>query len=1793
MNTIVTLAALLVFAQAAFAVVVPHGVSTELRDALNHASATCVTALQILRRPFGSAASNPLPFSSLRNDLLSLLQLIYSHATRLSLALKPPRTPAAAIKVLADLDADLSRFVACASCIGEKDSGATILKEVSWCAQEVVEEVQGLVECFGEGIIDDEDKTYLMKTGALHASIERFKQDLSVDNRGAVVKRWKSNDASLQDALVECKDMTNADEDMEDDGWDEIMGEGEKKEKMSEEEVERANKVYTLLRLTGLLHRRVQKDFIPLPALTSGDLDSLLDISTHLASLADDLVSSLYPPQDVDEVNGHLKAVESSVQQLQQAIKSGEGKVSVDHLADALGQATLGEELAAQCGLDEYEYSHDSATPYSHTQTSAAFHSDDIMEFSSPSPAGVCQQVGTSATYNKEDIIDYDEPEPYSDQGGGPYYGAEGENVYARGWQDEAGIVNDGQSSLGLYAADPRHLQQNNYVSPQRDNALPAPSNALSEFVQPTPIARGENPRNTHGVRLRPVSELPDAYRGIFKFGVFNAVQSQCLDKILRTDENIILSAPTGSGKTVAFELALIRLLLNNGSDPASGAKCVYMAPTKALCSERFRDWTEKFRHIGIKCCELTGDTFQGGKSAWAEAKDSTVIITTPEKWDSLTRNWGDNRVILSRMQLFLVDEIHILNATRGSTLEVCISRMKTRGTSVRFVLVSATVPNIEDIAAWIGNPGGGEATVFKFGEEYRPCKLVRHVYAYPRKQQNEWQFTRNLDFKLFSILQEHAQNMPVLVFCATRKNVSVAADILAKEYTKAVEAKKTPPWSPPTRIENVFQDKQLQTLAASGIGIHHAGLSIDDRKATEGLFLKKVLRVVVATSTLANLSIIVAAHTVVIKGVKMWQNNTWEEYSDLDILQMLGRAGRPQFDKEGVAVIMCESEFEKKYRQLVSGTMILESCLHLNLTEHINSEIGLGTITDVESAKDWLHNSFLFRRLQKNPKHYALGKALNQSWQERLDDIVAQSISSLHESNLVQKLDNDLLKATEYGEIMSRYYINFATMEYILKIPGNASVKDILEMLSNASEFNDLRLRATEKQIYNKLREHMDIRYSIPKVEKVQHKIFVLIQAVLGGMWDGSPKSMLPSSANTDLSVRSLTAKAWEDRPVVLRQIEQIGEKSIKVLAGHGVTSLTELRKQEAPRLELLLNRRHPFGTEILKAVQALPSYSISITEERVTSSGGRTPVRVTLNIQAGLDAALAAHKSKKQKGPSLGMTSILVLTSDLCFLDFRRIPTKALQAAKSFSITAELSKPSQAVHAYISPENFAGLTVSATYKPNVKPSEYPTPDTRPPNALDLEFEELEEVDPSFWEISDDEFAAIMQKPAHESQDTKKPKNPETSGTQKLPSEISKMANGNYRCEWPKFATKSSPSRAMCSCNHACKDKQKCRHLCCREGLPKPPPKKRPTQSNTTFDPLTDDEPISRSPSKHKTAKAGAPPTHSPDKQFRALEKLHRSANVALSLPAGGRLLNRKDANTQSVHPTREQLADILPTWVNLDGEDADGEDLPDPNELVSSFARSRQPEDRRDRSTDDSTHYTDSEMDTLIAQMPSPNSKDRRLTKTGHAAVCKNPISHMDKLGASHAKRRHAESQTSTPERPDDVQTKSKRARFTLSTRGTTSLSLSSSAVKEKTHLESTARRTTTGSNKMSPLPVKEHARDKTLRRTKPPPLFLSASESSAGEEECAEPIRDGQGETSDFDFELDKSTFDLDSGNVQAYPQDAALTPAVPTSDIGGEAEGAADGEDVAEKPDWLDDELADFEEWLRSGSVNVVE
>ena len=104
---------------------------------------------------------------------------------------------------------------------------------------------------------------------------------------------------------------------------------------------------------------------------------------------------------------------------------------------------------------------------------------------------------------------------------------------------------------------------------------------------------------------------VAERFQRLFPFHQFNAMQTECFDMLYHGNSHAVISSPTGSGKTVLLELAMIQVFKARGID----AKVIYIAPMKvpslikALCSERAKDWSQKFRPLNITCFELTGDT--------------------------------------------------------------------------------------------------------------------------------------------------------------------------------------------------------------------------------------------------------------------------------------------------------------------------------------------------------------------------------------------------------------------------------------------------------------------------------------------------------------------------------------------------------------------------------------------------------------------------------------------------------------------------------------------------------------------------------------------------------------------------------------------------------------------------------------------------------------------------------------------------------------------------------------------------------------------------------------------------------------------------------------------------------------------------------------------------------------------------------------------------------------------------------------------------------------------------------
>jgi ATP-dependent DNA helicase HFM1/MER3 len=226
----------------------------------------------------------------------------------------------------------------------------------------------------------------------------------------------------------------------------------------------------------------------------------------------------------------------------------------------------------------------------------------------------------------------------------------------------------------------------------------------------------------------------------------------------------------------------------------------------------------------------------------------------------------------------------------------------------------------------------------------------------------------------------------------------------------------------------------------------------VSDRRAVEQAFLSHNISIICCTSTLA-VGVNLPCYLVIVKGTAAWTDNGCQEYADLEMMQMLGRAGRPQFEQSACAVILTRTERADYYNRLVSGQEPLESCLHLNLIDHLNAEIGLGTVSDFISAKRWLASTFLFVRLARNPNHYRLKEGVaTRNDDDLLEQICSKDVMLLQGEELVTR--ESKLSCTEFGDAMARYYVKFDTMKVLLALPPKTKLSETVSPIASADRF-------------------------------------------------------------------------------------------------------------------------------------------------------------------------------------------------------------------------------------------------------------------------------------------------------------------------------------------------------------------------------------------------------------------------------------------------------------------------------------------------------------------------------------------------------------------------------------------------------------------------------------------------------------------------------------------------------------------------------------------------------------------
>jgi len=505
---------------------------------------------------------------------------------------------------------------------------------------------------------------------------------------------------------------------------------------------------------------------------------------------------------------------------------------------------------------------------------------------------------------------------------------------------------------------------------------------------------------------LLPLQPLPlsvlhePQFEQLYNFTHFNPIQTQIFHCLYHTDCNVLLGAPTGSGKTIAAEIAIFRVFKQNPK-----AKIVYIAPLKALVKERIDDWNRRLgEKLGKIVVELTGDVTPDANAI----RNSHVIVTTPEKWDGISRSW-QTREYVRDVALIVIDEIHLLGEDRGPVLEVIVSRTNFISShttkKIRIIGLSTALANAKDLANWLEIKQMG---LYNFKPSVRPVPLSVHISGFPGKHYCPRMATMNRP--AFQAIRQYSPATPALIFVSSRRQTRLTAlDLIA--FLAGEDNPKQFLHLPEDEMEQILtgiKDNNLKLTLAFGIGLHHAGLQEKDRKACEELFLNRKIQILIATSTLA-WGVNLPAHLVVIKGTEFYDKkiNRYVDMPITDVLQMMGRAGRPQFGNEGIACVFVHDVKKNFYKKFLYDPFPVESSLLAVLPDHINAEIVAGTVGTKQGVLDYLTWTYFFRRLLKNPSYYKMEGTDQQDVNRFLTELIQSVLETLQDAGCTE-IDDD-----------------------------------------------------------------------------------------------------------------------------------------------------------------------------------------------------------------------------------------------------------------------------------------------------------------------------------------------------------------------------------------------------------------------------------------------------------------------------------------------------------------------------------------------------------------------------------------------------------------------------------------------------------------------------------------------------------------------------------------------------------------------------------------------------------------
>jgi antiviral helicase SLH1 len=418
---------------------------------------------------------------------------------------------------------------------------------------------------------------------------------------------------------------------------------------------------------------------------------------------------------------------------------------------------------------------------------------------------------------------------------------------------------------------------------------------------------------------------------------------------------------------------------------------------------------------------------------------------------------------------------------------------------------MSTACANAMDLANWLGVKEG----LFNFRHSVRPVPLEIFIDGFP-EQRGFCPLMQSMNRPTFLAIKAHSPEKPVIVFVASRRQTRLTAKDLINLCGMEENPRRFVRMSEEDLALNLarVKDEALRESLSFGIGLHHAGLVESDRQLAEELFANNKIQVLIATSTLA-WGVNLPAHLVVVKGTQYFDAKI-EGYKDMDltdVLQMLGRAGRPQFDTSGIARIFTQDSKKAFYKHFLHTGFPVESSLHNVLDNHLGAEVSAETVATRQDALDYLTWTFFFRRLHKNPSYYGLeipaeendSVSAQQAANDYMIEMVDHSMAELAESGCLTLYPNGEVDPTPLGKIMSYYYLSHKTIRTLVKhATPEATFEEVLSWMCRATEYDELPVRHNEDLINAELSSALPLKgdnFGLPMWDP-HVKAFLLLQA-------------------------------------------------------------------------------------------------------------------------------------------------------------------------------------------------------------------------------------------------------------------------------------------------------------------------------------------------------------------------------------------------------------------------------------------------------------------------------------------------------------------------------------------------------------------------------------------------------------------------------------------------------------------------------------------------------------------------